>query len=280
MRTRNPQEVANSIRMRRQQHSGTFLVVEGRADRLFFEKFVHQEQCVVIAAGGREPVAEIVSTLVSSGFEGILGVVDGDSARIGVTPSDNLLLLDDPDLEMMLIQSTALDNVLLEFGSSGKLAKLQDDVRDLLIQAAIPIGCFRSLSLDMGLSLTFEGIRYPKFINLQSLELDRHALVHEVKRRSQQANSECGPVLAAIMSAEAGVISAWSICCGDDIVSILGLGLRKLFGSKRAGEVSYDTLVRSLRLAYSESEFRGTRICQTLLDWANRNQKFVVLRVG
>ena len=214
MRARKAQEMANSIRMRRQLHSGAFLVVEGRADRLFFEKFVHREKCVVMAAEGREPVAEVVSALVSSGFEGVLGVVDGDSARAGVAPSDNLLLLDDPDLEIMLIRSSALDNVLLEFGSSAKLAKLEGHVRDLLVKAAVTIGCLRLLSRDSGLNFTFEGIRYPKFVDLQSLELDRHALVHEVKRRSQRTSSECQPILEAMTSAETEMTGAWRVCCG------------------------------------------------------------------
>ena len=31
---------ANAIRLKRQEHGGSFLVVEGRDDRLFFEQFV------------------------------------------------------------------------------------------------------------------------------------------------------------------------------------------------------------------------------------------------
>lgn len=280
MRRRKALYIANSIRLRRQQHSGAFLVVEGKSDRLFFEKFVSWEHCVVIPAGGRVSVAEVVNILVARGFEGVVGVVDGDAARVGIIRNENLLLLDDPDLEVMLVRSSALDSVLVEFGSSRKLGRLSEGVRDLLIGAARPIGCFRTHSLTEGLGLTFDGIRYGRFVDVQSLELDRHALAHEIKRRSQQGNSDCAPILEAIASAETTMVGTWSICCGDDIVSILSLGLRKLFGTNNAGPVSYDVLVQSLRLAYSESEFRDSGICQELGDWGSRNQGFVVLGVG
>ena len=37
---RSPNVRANAIRLKRQEHGGSFLVVEGRDDRLFFEQFV------------------------------------------------------------------------------------------------------------------------------------------------------------------------------------------------------------------------------------------------
>ena len=280
MLRRKAVNIANSILLRRQQHLGAFLVVEGQSDRLFFEKFVRSEDCVVIPAGGRISVAEVVGILVARGFEGVVGVVDGDAARVGVVRNESLFLLDHPDLEVMLVRSSALDSLLVEFGSSKKLGCLPEGVRDLLIGAARPIGCFRMHSLTEGLGLTFDGMRYGSFVDVQSLELDRHALAHEVKRRSQQGNSDCAPILEAIASAESTMVGTWSICCGDDIVSILSLGLRKLFGTNNAGAVSYDVLIQGLRLAYSESEFRDSSICQDLRDWENRNQGFAVLGVG
>ena len=37
---RSPNVRANAIRLKRQEHEESFLVVEGRDDRLFFEQFV------------------------------------------------------------------------------------------------------------------------------------------------------------------------------------------------------------------------------------------------
>ena len=85
-------------------------------------------------------------------------------------------------------------------------------------------------------------------------------------------------MLEAITLAEATMGGTWEVCCGDDVVSILSLGLRKVFGTNDAGPVSSDLLEQSLRLAYSESEFEDTRTRQELLDWAGRNQGFSVVR--
>ena len=276
-RARKAVYVANSIRLKRQRHQHAVLVVEGPSDKLFFEKFADREHCVVTAANGRRIVKEVVDILVASKFEGIVGVVDGDATRVGVTQDKNLFLLDSPDLEVMLIQSRALDSVLIEFGSVRKRRLLKADVRDLLIRAARPIGCFRIHSLDKRIDLTFDGIKYVNFVDIKSLELDRHKLVHEVKRRSQLGSKDCTPMLKIIETAEATIDDSWAVCCGDDLVSLLGLGLRKMFGTNNAGVVSYDVLSRSLRLAYSEAEFRDTRICAELIDWAVRNEGYRVL---
>ena len=60
---RSPSVRANSVQLKRQEHGGSFLVVEGRDDRLFFEKFVDREYCWVIVADGKQNVAEVVGIL-------------------------------------------------------------------------------------------------------------------------------------------------------------------------------------------------------------------------
>ena len=277
MRERSAIATANSIRLHRQLHSGAFLVVEGRADRLFFQRFVAGEHCVLTVAGGRDLVAEVVEILVGSRFEGVVGVVDGDGVRAGIRGNENLFLLDDADLEVMLIRSNALEKVLVEFGSRTKLGKLSADVREILIEAARPIGCFRIYSRDAGLGLKFDAIRYSKFIDLRSLKLDRHALIHEVKRRSQRGGLDCGTMLEEVRSSEGGLAGTWGLCCGDDLVWILGLGLRRLFGTNAGRRVSHEILTQSLRLAYGDSDFEGTGVYKELHEWARRNAGFRVL---
>ena len=44
---RRPEVHANAIRLKRQEYGGTFLVVEGRDDRLFFEQFIDGRDCRV-----------------------------------------------------------------------------------------------------------------------------------------------------------------------------------------------------------------------------------------
>ena len=66
--TRSPNVRANAIRLRRQEHGGSFLVVEGRDDRLFFEQFVDRRCCWVIVADGKRNVVDVVGILEADGF--------------------------------------------------------------------------------------------------------------------------------------------------------------------------------------------------------------------
>ena len=113
---RSPNVRANAIRLKRQEHEESFLVVEGRDDRLFFEQFVNRQYCLVIVADGKQNVADVVGILEADGFPGVAGVTDADLDHVeGIRPaSANVIVLETVDLEALLIRSPALDRVLVE----------------------------------------------------------------------------------------------------------------------------------------------------------------------
>ena len=78
MIARRPTIIANEIRMKRSQYQGTFLVVEGRDDRLFMERFICHEICKIEVAEGKENVCEVLRILESDNFMGVLGLIDAD----------------------------------------------------------------------------------------------------------------------------------------------------------------------------------------------------------
>ena len=202
---RGPQVRANAIRLKRQEHRGSFLVVEGRDDRLFFEQFVDRRNCRVIVADGKQNVADVVGILEGDRFPGVAGVMDADLDHVeGSTwASDNLILLETVDLEALLIRSTALDRVLVELGSTEKIARFGTSVREALLAAALPIGCLRLHSRRLALNLTFHGLRYGRCMEAASLTLNVYCIVREVKNRSQLFDLGCDDVAR-------GVDKAWS----------------------------------------------------------------------
>ena len=52
----------------------------------------------------------------------------GTAAHVGLVQNENLFLLHEPDLEVMLVKSSAFDDVLRELGSQDKLAEIHDDI--------------------------------------------------------------------------------------------------------------------------------------------------------
>jgi hypothetical protein len=277
---RRPVVIANEIRLKRSQHKGSFLVVEGRDDRLFCERFIDTSTCNIVVAENKENVCEVIRILDDDHFLGALGMVDADFDRIegSELPSVNIVISETHDLETMLIRSPALDRVLVEFGSSEKLETFGRDVRDALLTATLPIGYLRLHSRQTELNLRFQGLNYAICVDPQSLEVDHPALVQEAKNRSQRPDLSSAELETAIRSLEGTIDDPWQVCTGEDMVSILAIGLRRPLGTNSAQIVNSEVLRRSLRLAYGDNEFNGSQLAEALRDWEHRNPNFRVLR--
>ena len=212
--TRRPEVRANAIRLKRQEHGGSFLIVEGRDDRLFFEQFVDRQYCWVIVADGKQNVADVVGILETDVFPGVAGVVDADLDHMGgIRPtSGNIILLETVDLEALLIRSTALDRILVELGSMDKIAGFGASIREHLLAVALPIGCLRLHSRRVGLNLTFRGLRYGRCIEEASLMLDVSGLIREVRNRSQRFDLQSQDVAREIDIIKGSVEDKWLVC--------------------------------------------------------------------
>ncbi len=280
MNSRRPVVIATTIRLKRSGHKGCFLVVEGRNDRLFFEQFTDRAACHIEVAEGKENVVEVIRILEDENFPGVVGVIDADFDRIEdyEWESRNLVLLETHDLEALLIRSPALDRVLIEFGSHEKIERFGHDIHDTLIAAALPIGCLRLHSRRTGLDLRFQGLRYASRVDLDSLAIDRRSLVQEVKNRSQRPELSSDELERAIRDIEHSGQDPWQICSGDDLVSILSIGLRKALGTNSAEAVRNEVLCRSLRLGYEASHFANSQLIGELRSWTERNPGFRMFR--
>jgi hypothetical protein len=111
---------ANAIRLRRSTFSGTFLLVEGSSDKIFYDRVIDSAVCTIVVVAGKPSskrrAIEILEIFEKENFSGILAIVDADFDRLETVPyqNSNLLRTDTHDLETLLIQSPALDKVLAE----------------------------------------------------------------------------------------------------------------------------------------------------------------------
>ena len=272
-----PVIVANEIRMLRSYHPGTFLLVEGRDDRLVFERHTSKPHCHVKVLEGKERLYEVVHILEEDEFAGVVGVVDADLDRIqGVgVPSPNILMTDDHDLETMQLRSAALEVLLGEFGSPNKLQRFGDDVRPALLGAALPIGALRLHSRRAGLDLRFGGVRYANCIDVSSLQPDPDGMVSEVMNRSMRQDLNPTELKRAVELILKEGHDPWQLCSGPDLVAILSLGLRKTLGTNDAGEVAEDRLQRMLRIAYG-AHLHSSELRAQLQAWVHQHPPYRV----
>lgn len=276
--------VANNIRLRRSNYSGTFLLVEGSSDKTFYERFIDKLACeLVITAGkpsSKQRAIEILKILEKSSYQGILAIVDADFDRLQDVfyTNPNLLRTDTHDLETMLINSPALDKVVTEFGSEEKINKFNRDIRTVLLEAGMPVGYLLWISQGDGLNLKFEGIKFSKFINENTLQIDQLKLICEVKNNSQAFSLKNEDLQQQLMSKKSQNRDRWQVCCGHHLVEILSFSLRKVFGSNKPTDVEPNILERSLRLAYEQVFFLETELYSEIRRWERDNEPFKVLR--
>ncbi len=267
---------ANQIRLRRSSFSGTFLLVEGSSDNVFYQRFIDKIVCQIVVMAGKIRVIGVLDILNKSNFDAVLAIVDADFDRLenSVYEGVNLLYTDTHDLETMLIDSPALDKVIAEFGSEEKIAKLQLDVRISLVEAGRSIGYLRWISQCDRLNLTFSDLKFSKFIDDKTLQMNELDLIQEVKNKSQAFSVKTEYLQQRIADEKNKGFNPWQVCCGHDLVEILALGLRKAIGTM---SVDSDSLERNLQLAYEEVYFRKTQLWVNIRQWESNNQLFQVL---
>jgi len=274
---------ANKIRQLRSTWKGTFILIEGNTDKTIYKHFFDKESSRVETTSGKPSskirAIRILKILEESNFQGVLAIVDADFDHLepSLNCSPNLLRTDSHDLETMLINSPALDKVVSEFGSEEKINKLTQDVRTLLLEAGMSVGYLRWVSQCEQLNLTFNGIRFSKFINETTLKIDELKLITEVRNKSPSCSWQQEELKTWVIKQKSSSHDPWQVCCGHDLVEILSLGLRKVIGSNKAAEVEPNILERSLRLAYEEAYFCKTLLYLKIRTWEANNQPFKVL---
>lgn len=277
--------IANKLRQLRSQYAGSFLIVEGKTDARVWRNLVAETKCHVEIASNKDKAIDALEILETNSFAGVLAIVDADFWRLEgtVPPSPNLLLTDHHDLEMMLLHSPALEKLLGEHGSKDRIEEFTKscgkNIRNLLIDAALPLGYLRWHSRKERLELKFEDLSFKKFVNERTLAVNREELVKTVKNNSQKHGLDEAEILKQMDSLKSDSHDRWSVCCGHDLMKILSVGLGKALGRNNSNEVASDLLERNLRLAYEASYFRDTQLYRAIQDWEKANEPFQVMPV-
>ncbi len=267
-------DICNQMSMERTVFDGTFLVVEGVTDERLFEKFVDKDMVRIVEAHSKDNVRNSVREMASARKDKqTIGIIDPDLDRLrGKNASRPLFHTDCRDMEMMLIRSNALEDVLDEYCEREAVMKFTDTfgpVREALISASYPIGLLMYISQKEGLNLSFKDLDFESFVNTRSLSLDANRMVEEVIFNSKNSRMS-RKALASRLNREAEDLEdKWEAARGHDTVDILVLALRKNFGSYNSRHITEGELGGALRLAFSDQCFMKTDLYRETSDWAS-----------
>ena len=268
--------VANNVRMRRCIDDRVAIICEGGTDATLFEYLCDAESCIIQIARDRDTAVKTVQILNSDDFRDSIAIVEADFARIlGTLECEpNIFHTDSHDVETMLLLSPSLDRLVAELGSREKIDAFAKNRNPMLANEiftiAGPIGALRLLSQRRDLALSFKGIRYARFIDKDSGELDLGDLIDEVTRRSTGPPPDKQRLIDDVNSILHEGIEPLELCQGHDCVAVLLVLLTKLLGNLSNTELDVEAISRELRLAYSEGYFSETQLFVSLIDYESK----------
>lgn len=168
---RNADGIANAILAVRHYPGNehlTFLLVEGEGDKHLYENYTDKQRCAVRSIGlkpsAKSIALQVLAILEQSKMAGALAVVDADfdvlEGKSYLSP--NVFLTDAHDVELMVVQSPALEKVLREYASEQKIMDVEQqtgkNIRTLLLDGSKTFGYARWISLRKGYALRFDNL--------------------------------------------------------------------------------------------------------------------------
>jgi hypothetical protein len=264
-------------------HKGAFLVLEGDTDSRVFEHFIEKNDCMIIPAHNKDNAVNALKFLEKDGFVGILVIVDADFWHIeGVKPdSTNLLPTDTHDLETMILsKSGVLERLLAEFGSDNVMQRLPNPVRLMLCESCLPVGFLRWLSSSSreNLPIRFRELFFENFVDKTKLKTDIDKLIEEAELRSRDLKINKKSIKAKIKSLKKEDYDPWQVCSGHDMIEILSIGLRSIFGNPKSRTITAKIVEGVLRIGYEYPDFCLTKLHTSIKEWEKKNLSFKILR--
>ncbi len=264
-----------------------FVLVEGESDRAFFSNFL--QWCKIYPQAGWEKLLEVIREAEAINFKGLVGILDADFRRIlpekyAGLPS-NVLLTDLHDVEMQLIQSEALEKVLVEYDRDHESdmhkraafeRKRSAPIRNVLLQEARKIGAVRLVNHREEWRLSFKQKEAKEpldfdFVHLEKVETDLNKLLQVLEQKNQRhgffsKNELAKPLIQAELEKDHDV---WQLCNGHDVVRILAIALEKAISNEGKGNLNkrVEMLESQLRIAYQKEHFAQTQLYRDLKAW-------------
>jgi len=272
-------DIANEISMKRSFFNGSFLVVEGVTDGRLYGKFIDSLECGIVPAHSKDNVILSVREVSRRrNDKKVIGIVDSDSDRLNdVVYGHPLFMTDCRDLETMMLRSSALTHVLSEYADPNKLSSFVNrygGIRDVLISACYPLGVLMYLSEENEYGLSFRDIEHQQFVDKKNLRTDTETMVNAVVKNSPHVRVGTDTLMTHLRKELKKEHDPWNVCRGHDLVAVLTVGLREIFGSYNCRNIRHGELAGALRLAYDRTSFETTALFKDTKEWSSsRNIK-------
>lgn len=279
-----PERTANAI-MQDIDFNGFYLVVEGKKDLKLFGKFINHEEFRLKPAFGNEKVKRILQILDERGFDNRIGIIDSDfNELLGLKEEiDGLFITDDHDIEVMIIKTIALNDLLSVFCSGKSISDFEknqkDTIQNILFGLGEEIGYLKYANKLYDLGLVFKPekvdgnhLKYKNFVCDKTLQfLGSDKLITTVINYSTNRKTELktrGTIEEKHKEVITQDLDLNHLVNGHDLCHFLYILMKKVLKSRNKMLQDHNSVEDSLILAYDFESFKQTNLYDGLSRWA------------
>lgn len=271
-----PADVANEISMLISSGQNAVLAVEGITDSRLYSKFCNNDHVMIVVAHSKSNVRRAVDECWNKrNLNTVIGIVDADLDRIrGKKRTPPVFNTDYRDLEIMMLASPAIDDLLAEYADPVALDTFTEEygpVFDAVISACYPIGLMMYISEKYKLSLNFRDLKFDNFIDARSLGIDLDELLAEIIYCTKGSCISKKELLKIAKSEISRDHDPLDYARGHDAVDVLLIGLKANFGSFNAKNLKSGELSGAIRLAFSDTYFARTNLYSRTCKWSKEH---------
>lgn len=265
------EEIVTEISM--SSNNSPWLVVEGGTDARFFSSRELKKKPIIVVANGWKNVVCVISKVVEESISSsVFGFIDRDyREELGITVDEEYVVVTDfRDIEVSMFESCALDRILVELGSSRKYPKLEcssvdvKSIREHIYSVAKDMGVLRYYGLLNNKSYNFKKLDYSKFVCQKTLEINRDKLISQINSHSDD-NIDSGELVSALSQSLPDIYGdSRYLCSGHDLALLLGIALKKMWGTNNTKETEQEKIESLFRIGYSEDDFFSSSMYKKL----------------
>lgn len=275
-----PAEICTEIRMLRQKHKGTFVLLEGAGDWKRLEKFLDPNTTLAIPCHGKNNVLETIDIVQDRGFEDCLGLVDADFDRINnlSIENDDIIFSNFHDFDMDLMSTEATTEYCHKYGTKQIIENNggMKTIIDSIITELKPLSSLRYANEKKKLEYSLSDIEIESFFDGHTIDVD--AMIDAVsfgKFDTHECRSALKGHIVQYVDAE---LELWQLTNGHDLAAALGIALRARIGNRTEFQTQKKQMEADFRSAFDWPHLHASGLAAKISSWQTSRGHAAILR--
>ena len=271
--------IACQVRMERQAHKGSFLLLEGQTDISRFSLFVDKELCSIVNCHGKPNLIEAIEILYDEGFLGALGLADADFDRLlnELKQHEGLIFSEYHDFDLDFAGEEILERYLSHVCHAEKVSEHGSvaDIHEKIMKSIYPASVAKLMNRTRQIKLRLSGISVGYCLSGFNFEFEKY--VDEVFIRNPDKSAEKTEFKKKITSGCKVSHDLFQVTNGHDFHEALGAIIRSLMSNRRLEQTRGSEVGVHLRMLLTEELFRRRSLFELICEWERDNSPYVIL---